>query len=72
VRVIGTQGLSLRIRSAPSAQAETIKLVQDGARLLVTGDGRQADGSLWWPVRDPTDNQAGWAVSTYLVPATEP
>jgi len=72
VRVAGTQGLSLRIRAAPSTKAETIKLLPDGTRLLVTGDGQQADGSLWWPVRDPSDNKEGWAVSTYLVPDVGP
>ena len=68
VRVKGTEGLSLRIRSAPSTKADTIKLVPDGTRLLITGDGQQAEGMLWWPVRDPSDNKEGWAVSTYLVP----
>jgi len=56
----------------PSTQAETVKLVPDGTRLLVTGDGKQAEGALWWPVRDPSDNKEGWAVSTYLVPDTGP
>jgi hypothetical protein len=72
VRVTGTQGLSLRIRSAPGTAAETVELVPDGTRLLVTGDGREADGSLWWPVRDLGDNKEGWAVSTFLVPDTGP
>ena len=72
VRVTGTQGLSLRIRSTPSTQAETVKLVPDGTRLLVTGDGQQAEDLLWWPVRDPSDNKEGWAVSTYLVPDAGP
>ena len=68
VRVAGTQGLSLRIRVAPSVQAETIKLVPDGTQLLVTGGGKEAEGELWWPVRDPSDNKEGWAVSKYLIP----
>jgi len=72
VRVAGTQGLQLRIRSAPGSQSETIKLVPDGTRLIVTGEGRQVEGALWWPVRDPSDNAEGWAVSTYLVPDAGP
>ena len=72
VRVINTQGLNLRIRSAPSTTAETIKLVPDQMRLIVTGDGRQADGQLWWPVRDPSDNKEGWVVGAYIVPDTGP
>lgn len=72
VQVAGTQGLSLRIRIAPSTRAETVKLLPDGAKLIVTGDGQQADGALWWPVRDPSDNTEGWAVSTYLVPDVGP
>ena len=68
VRVAGTQGLSLRIRAAPSVQAETIKLVPDGTQLLVIGESKEAEGAVWWPVRDPSDNKEGWAVSKYLVP----
>jgi len=72
VRVTNTQGLYLRIRAAPGTSAETVKLVPDKTRLIVTGDGREADGLLWWPVRDPSDNKEGWAVSTYLVPDAGP
>jgi hypothetical protein len=53
---------------AHSIQAETIKLVPDGTQLLVTGDSKEAEGAVWWPVRDPSDNKEGWAVSTYLIP----
>jgi len=72
VRVNGTQGLSLRIRSAPGTQADTVKLVPDGTKLLITGDGKTVEDTLWWPVRDPSDNKEGWAVGTYLVPDTGP
>ena len=68
VRVAGTQGLSLRIRVAPSVQAETIKLVPDGTQLVITGESKEAEGAIWWPVRDPSDNKEGWAISTYLIP----
>lgn len=66
VRVTGTAGLSLRLRAAPSTNAETVKLVPDGTLLLITGDSKQAEGYTWWPVRDPSDNKEGWAVSQYL------
>lgn len=72
VQVTGTQGLSLRIRSAPGANAETVKLAPDGTRLLIIGEGQQADGALWWRVRDPSDGKEGWAVSTYLAPVPGP
>ena len=72
VRVNGTQGLSLRIRSAPGTKSDTVKLVPDGTKLLIIGDGKQVEDALWWPVRDPSDNKEGWAVSTYLVPDTGP
>jgi uncharacterized protein YraI len=72
VRVNGTQGLSLRIRSAPGTQSDTVKLVPDGTRLLITGDGKTVEDALWLPVRDPSDNKEGWAVSTYLVPDPGP
>jgi hypothetical protein len=72
VHVSGTQGLQLRIRSAPNTKADTVKLAPDGTRLIIIGDGQQAEGFLWWPVRDPSDNKEGWAVSTYLVPDAGP
>lgn len=72
VRVNGTQGLSLRIRSAPGTQSDTVKLVPDGTKLLIIGDAKQVEDSLWWPVRDPSDNKEGWAVGMYLVSDTGP
>ena len=72
VRVNGTKGLSLRIRTAPGTQSDTVKLVPDGTQLLITGDGKTVEDSFWWPVRDPSDNKEGWAVSTYLVPEPGP
>jgi hypothetical protein len=72
VRVNGTQGLQLRIRSAPGTQSDTLKLVPDGTRLLILGDGKQVEGVTWWPVRDPSDNKEGWAITTYLVPDAGP
>ena len=72
VRVNGTQGLSLRIRSAPGTTSDTVKLVPDGTKLLIIGDGKQVEDVFWWPVRDPSDNKEGWAVSTYLMPDTSP
>jgi hypothetical protein len=72
VRVAGTQGLQLRIRSAPGTKSDTIKLVPDGTRLLIIGDGQQVEGMMWWPVRDPADNKEGWAVSIYLIPDAGP
>ena len=43
-----------------SIQAETIKLVPDGTQLLVTGESKEAEGAMWWSVRDPSDNKEGW------------
>jgi len=65
-QVSGTQGLDLRIRAGPGTLYETTKLVPEGTLLEITGEPRQADNYLWWPVKDPTDNTQGWVVSDYL------
>lgn len=66
VRVSGTGGLDLRIRVGPGTLYETAKLVPEGTPLEITGEPRQADNYVWWPVRDPSDGAQGWVVSDYV------
>lgn len=68
VRVSGTGGFDLRLRSGPGTLYETLKLVAEGTQLAIVGEPRQADNYLWWPVRDPADGKQGWVVSDYLEP----
>lgn len=66
VRVTGTGGFDLRLRSGPGTLYETLKLVAEGTQLEIVGEPRQADNYLWWPVRDPVDGKQGWVAADYL------
>ena len=69
--VSGT-GSALRLRSDPGLQTTTLKTITDGTRLQILEGPRQADGLIWWRLRDPSDGAEGWAAQTYLVPSTIP
>jgi hypothetical protein len=69
--VTGT-GSALRLRSDPGLQSTTLKTVSDGARLKILEGPRDADDLRWWRLQDSVDGAEGWAVETYLVPATTP
>jgi hypothetical protein len=66
VQVSGTNGLSLRMRSGPGTLYETVQLVTENMRLEITGEARQADGYLWWPVQTVPASEPGWVVNDYL------
>jgi hypothetical protein len=66
VQVANTNGFDLRLRSGPGILYETVKMVPEGTSLEITGEPRQADNHLWWPVRDPADSSQGWVVSDYI------
>ena len=67
-QVSGTGGDALRLRSDPGLQTTTLKTIPDGARLLILDGPRDADGIIWWRLRDPSDGAEGWAAQLYLVP----
>ena len=67
VRVRGTEGGDLRLRSAPSLSGETRALVKEGTLLRVLEGPVEADGYTWWRVQSPED-QTGWAAGQWLAP----
>jgi hypothetical protein len=67
LRVAGTDGEGLSLRTAPSVDAARLKTVPEGATLVVVGDARQGDGRTWRNVRD-AEGSTGWAAADYLRP----
>jgi hypothetical protein len=70
--IVSGTGSALRLRSDPGLQTTTLKTITDGTRLQILEGPRQADGLIWWRLRDPSDGAEGWAAQTYLVPSTIP
>ncbi|MGQ9586552.1 MAG: SH3 domain-containing protein [Anaerolineae bacterium] len=67
VRVTGTEGKDLRLRETPSLGSATLRLVKEGTVLQVVEGPVEADGYVWWKVRDQR-GQAGWAAGNWLAP----
>jgi hypothetical protein len=70
LRVVGTEGLGLNLRLAPSQNAELQLVAPEGTLLQAYGEPRVAEGRTWQGVLNP-NNPSGrslWAVSDYLEP----
>ncbi len=69
VQVSGTGTVGLSIRADANTEAERRSVAQEGAIFLITDGPKEADGLLWWFVKDETDpNLVGWAAADYLIP----
>jgi hypothetical protein len=55
------------VRAAPSTTADTLRIAEKGAKLLVTG--RQGN---WVQVTDPATSEVGWVYSRYIETAEAP
>jgi hypothetical protein len=65
--VVGrTNGLGLVLRPAPASPARVL-LLQEGARVRVTGSAVQQGGHAWAPVTT-SNGTSGWVASEYLAP----
>jgi hypothetical protein len=61
-----TNGLGLVLRPTPASEARVL-LLQEGARLHVTGSAVQQAGRAWLPVTS-SNGTSGWVASEFLVP----
>lgn len=69
VQVSGTGEVGLSIRSDASTQAERRSIAEEGTIFLVTDGPQEADGLVWWFIKDEVDpNIIGWAAADYLTP----
>lgn len=68
VKIQGTGGAGLRIRSEPGINSEVIFLANESEVFLVIGGPETVDGLLWWKLATPYDeNRQGWAAADYLM-----
>jgi len=73
VRILGTEGEGLRLRSDPSLGGEIVYVGFEGEVFNVAGGPVEQDGYLWWQLEAPLNaSLQGWAVSNYLEPAQSP
>ncbi len=69
VKIEGTSGVGLRIRSAPGTDSETIFVANESEVFLVIGGPQYANDLVWWQLTTPYDeSRQGWAAADYLVP----
>jgi len=70
-RVSGTDAFDLRFRFGPGTEYVTIRIIEEGEVLRVSGGPEEADGSRWWRLQDKLGN-IGWAAEQYLAPVASP
>ncbi len=70
VFVADTGGAGLNLRAAPSLQAESLLIAQEGTTFQLLQGPLKVDGFQWWRLQKTDDPQiTGWAVEQYLRPA---
>ena len=67
VKIKGTQGQGLRIRSGPGLNSDQLFLGYDEEVFVVKDGPRNADGYFWYQLVAPYDStRTGWAASDFL------
>ncbi len=67
IRVVGTGGDGLRLRSSAGLAGEIKFLIKDGEELIIDDGPQEEDGYTWWHVQLLTDETvSGWGVSEYM------
>lgn len=73
VRVAGTGGQGLNLRSGPGENYVRMDIALEGEVFIVVDGPTPSGGSEWWKVRDPEDEeQEWWAVGNFLEPIEHP
>lgn len=67
VEVVNTEGFNMRYRFGPGPDTATIRIVEEGEILRVSGGPEEADGMMWWRLQDRFGN-VGWAAADFLSP----
>lgn len=73
VRVSGTEGYGLSLRSGPGENYTRMDVALEGEILIVVDGPTVSAGSEWWKIRDP-DNKVRewWAIGNFLEPVEHP
>jgi hypothetical protein len=66
VTIVDTGGNGLNFREQPSRTANKIRSLPEGSVHEVIGGPQEADGLVWWQLKDPSDGVTGWGAQNYL------
>jgi len=67
VKIIGTNGDGLNLRTAPGTNSPARFLGMDAEVFLVKDGPQQVDNIIWWFLQAPYDaSRNGWAAANYL------
>ena len=67
VKIIGTSGEGLRLRSEPGFAGQVLLLGNEAEVFQVSDGPKDVDGYSWWYLTGSSnDKRRGWAVSNYL------
>ena len=66
VKIVDTGPTGLNFRKTPARAGERIRSLPEGAIYDVVGGPQNADGLVWWELRDPSDNTTGWGAGDYM------
>lgn len=69
VLVSGTGGGGLNFRDQPTTSGALLRKLAEGSVYEVVGGPREADGYVWWQLKDPADGVTGWGAQAFLKPA---
>jgi hypothetical protein len=73
VQIKGTEGVGLRIRSAPGLSGDSLFIAFDAEVFVVKGGPRQTDGYTWYELVAPNDpTRTGWAASDFFTIISPP
>jgi hypothetical protein len=56
----------VNLRAEPSVGGEIVAVLQQGAELIVTGEGTEADGYLWYPVSNEATGDSGFVAANFI------
>lgn len=68
-RVVNTGGAGVNFRDQPTISGRLLRKLPEGNVYEVVGGPQDADGYVWWQLRDSTDGTLGWGAQTFLSPA---
>ncbi|MCX6017994.1 MAG: hypothetical protein NTZ50_05715 [Chloroflexi bacterium] len=69
VRVSETGGTGLNFRDQPTIAGKLMRKLPEGGVFEVVGGPQEADGYIWWRLRDSSDGTLGWGAQNFMVPA---
>jgi hypothetical protein len=66
VKIVDTGPNGLNFRREPSRNAEKLRTLPEGNVYEVIGGPQNADGLVWWQLKDPADGTTGWGAADYM------